>query len=594
MIAVVALVVVTVQVGSPPTPARAAAVTCNGTVRVFDGRADGSMWYFEHRAPTTGAFSWAGGKWTASGFTGPTVASVNGIVYFITTTGDLRKYAYNGTKWDGGGVVVGTGWQAWHADRRNPLTADTKGRLYAVDATGTLVMFDATVPRWDATAGIPLSYGWAGSRVVAAGDGVLYRIAPDGGLTRYRYDADAQRLYSPSGLTGSGWQSFAQVFSPGGDVLYGVLNGNLYWFRYDADTARWANNGFSKLVGTGWGGRLAVSATTSTCSIPAAPPVAAVTPVAADPGHALELSGAGAGFSYAYRDAQGRAVEARDNGDALVRVVLGDKTFVGDLSSATSRDAAGTEELLGVDASGALWLAEGTGTFGAWRPFGKGMRRALLTEAFAPADPVQALAVDGAGALWWRMRAAPHHRWLPWQQVATSVSGLGSAASATGGAYGVTAADWFTLERTGDTVKFQRGELPADFESVVTAEVSTLPATLFARQSGTGAPVSWGPLPTLTIGPAQMSATQLGNGQLGVTAVGTDGYVYVTTGSADTGEYHPWQRVGEKATGAAQLVAPNATTAHLAYLGQDGKLYHFTATVTAGSTQPLVFSGKGR
>ena len=91
-----------------------------------------------------------------------------------------------------------------------------------------------------------------------------------------------------------------------------------------------------------------------------------------------------------------------------------------------------------------------------------------------------------------------------------------------------------------------------------------------------------------------MSATQLGNGQLGVTAVGTDGYVYVTTGSADTGEYHPWQRVGESATGAVQLTAPNATTVQLAFAGQDGKIYHFTATVTAGSTQPLVFIGQGR
>lgn len=595
MAAVAALLVVTVQFSTPPTPTRAAAVSCTGTVKIFDGRADGSMWFYEHRAPATGDFAWVNGRWTASGFAGPTIAAAGGVVYYVTGTGELRKYTYNGTKWDGGGVVVGTGWQAWHGNRRNPITADTKGRLYTVDATGALVMFDPTVPRWDATAGVPLALGWAGSRVVAAGDGVLYKIEPSGALWRYRYDADAQRFLPPSTQTGAGWQAFDQVFSPGGDVLYGILRGVLYWFRYDADTGQWANNGYSKQVGTGWSGRLAVSATTGTCSIPAAPPVGAVTPVPADPAHALELSGTGTSFNYAYRDAQGRAVEARDNGDAVARAVLGDKAFAGDLSSATSRDAAGTEQLLGVDAAGSLWLAEGTGAFGGgWKPFGKGMRRAVLTEAVGPADPVQALAVDGAGDLWWRMRAAPRHRWLPWQRVATGVGGLTAAASASGGAYGITGSDWFTLERTGDVVRFQRGELPADFGSVVPAEVGTLPATVFARQTSTGKAVSWGPLPDLAVTTAPMSATQLGNGQVAVAAVGPFGYVYVTTGSPDTGEYHPWQRLGEQAAGAVQVVAPDAATAHLAYLGQDGKLYHFAAPVTAGDTAPLVFNGKGR
>ncbi len=597
MTAVVALLVVTVQFSGPPTPAQAAAVTCGGTVRVFDGRADGTMWYYEHKAPVTGDFAWVNGKRTGNGFFGPTVASVNGTIYYVTGTGELRKYAYDGTRWvNGAGVVVGTGWQAWHSDRRNPITADTKGRLYTIDATGTLVMFDTTVPRWDATAGIPLALGWAGARIVAAGDGVLYKIEPSGALWRYRYDADSQRFLPPTTYAaGAGWQSFDKIFSPGGDVLYGVLNGALHWYRYDADTGTWANNGYARQVGTGWSGRLGISATTGTCSIPPAPQVPAVTPVAADPAHALELSGTGTNFSYAYRDGQGRAVEARENGDTLQRSVLGAKVFAGNLSSATSRDAARTEQLLGVDASGALWLAEGTGVFGGgWKPFGKGMRAAVLTEAVGQNDPVQALAVDQAGDLWWRMRAAPHHRWLPWQRVATSVGGLTDGASAPSGAYGITGSEWFTLARTDDAVQVQRGELPPDFASVVAAEVSTLPATVFARQAGTGAAVSWGPLPELAVTTAPMSATELGNGQVAVAAVAATGYVYVTTGSAETGEYHPWQRLGEKAAGAVQVIAPTATSAHVAYLGQDGKLYHFTAPVTVGDTAPLEFSGKGR
>lgn len=590
MAVVAALVVVSVQFSS--APANAAPVTCTGTVRVFDGRADGSMYYYEHRAPATGDFSWTVGRLISVGFTGPTAASTDGTLYFVTSGGDLRRYRYDGTRWDNGGVVIGTGWQGWHGNRRNPLTVDTKGRLYTVDQFGTLLMYDQTVSPWDAGKGIPLQYGWAGARVVAAGDGVLYRIDMNGALSRYRYDADAQRLLSPAAPVGSGWQIFDQVFSPGGDVLYGTYNNNLYWYRYDADTGSWANNGYWRQVGSGWANRLAVSAVTSTCSIPATPAVAPVTPVAGSSTAPLQLSGNGGAFSYAYLDAQGRAVEARDNGDALTRTVLAGRTFAGDLSAATSRDPANTEELLGVDASGALWLAEGVGEFGPWQPFGKGMRRAVLTEAFAPSDPVQALAVDGAGGLWWRMRPAPYHRWMPWQLVARSVSDFSAAAAAPGGLYGVAGADWFTFERTGDTVRVQRDRLPADFDAVVPAETTALPATFFARQTSTGAPVSWGPLPQLPSSVtvrAPVTATQIGQDRVAVALLASDDNVYVTAGSPSTGAYDPWQRVGGKAATGPQLVA--GSTVELAFAGQDGRLYHFTAPVSAG---PLVFTGKGR
>jgi hypothetical protein len=225
------------------------------------------------------------------------------------------------------------------------------------------------------------------------------------------------------------------------------------------------------------------------------------------------------------------------------------------------------------------------------------MRRAVLTEALTQNDPVQALAVDSANRLWWRMRSAPHYRWLPWQQVPGGVMDFDSAAAGPGGTYGVSATSWFTLQRTGNTVTFTTGDVPADFESEVPAEVTKLPATLFARQASTGAPVSWGPLPALpagTVTTARMSATELGNGQLAVAAVGADGYVYVTTGAADAGQYQPWQRVGALASGAAQIIAPTATELHLAYFGQDGNLYHFTSAVSVGNTGPPEFIGRGR
>ena len=259
------------------------------------------------------------------GFTGPTVASVNGTVYLITATGDLRKYAYNGTRWDGGGTVVGTGWLAWHANRRNPLTADTKGRLYAVDATGhpRHVRHDrAEVGRHrrDPT-GLRLGR-------LTRGRGRRRRALPDRAgrrphplplrrrrpavLLARRTDRHRLAVVRPGLL--AGWRRPVRR-AQRQPLLVPVRRGHRDLGQQRILQARRHRLGRPPRRVRDHQHLLDPGRTDGPGG----------DPLAADPGHALELSGTGTGFSYAYRDAQGRAVEARDNGAALIRTVLGDK-----------------------------------------------------------------------------------------------------------------------------------------------------------------------------------------------------------------------------------------------------------------------------
>ncbi len=602
-----------------PVPAQAAPVTCTGTAKVFWSLPSGALWYYEHRAPATGDYNWAGGRQIGSGFTGRTVASTNGAVYLVNAAGELRRYRYDGTRWtDGAGTVVGTGWQGLLTDGRYQLTSDARGRLFAIDNYGVLMMFDETLSRWDFGKGLPLDIGWFGDRVVAGGDGVLYRIGQwNGELTRYRFDTDSARLIRTTASPG-GWDGLDPVFSPGGDVLYGAANGTLYWYRYDADTGTWANGGNGRVVGSGWGGSNTVTAAPGTCAVPAPAPVAPATPAPATTGGPLQLSGAAQYFGYTYRDAQGRAVELRETSDTTVtRTPVGTRTFVSDVSAATGQDQNITESLVALDSSGTAWLSEGNWQFSPdWRQFGRGMTRIALTEAVAPAYPPQAVGVDSGGKLWWRRQVStPNGRgWLAWQPGGV-VSDFQNAASSGTGVYGVAGDRWFDVDREGSDgfpIRYRNGALPqaADVSRVTAAEVTYTVRVLVARQRSTGQVVylrgsasgfdaAWQALPPLradgsvTVADVPLSATELSTGAVAIAAVGSDGHVYVTNGRVSTGAFGPWQRVGEPIAGAPQLVAPNFQDVQLGYRGQDGKVYHYGA-LTPDNTNPLVFNGAGR
>jgi hypothetical protein len=406
------------------------------------------------------------------------------------------------------------------------------------------------------------------------------------------------------------------VFSPGGDVLYGTANGHLYWYRFDADTGTWANGGNGRVVGDGWdGSNSSITATTGTCAVPAPAQVGAVTPAPATTGGPLQLAGAAQHYRATYRDAQGRAVELRETSDTTVHAqVLGTTTFASDLSATTAQDQDSTRSLVGLDSSGTAWLSDNTGPV--WRRFGKGMKRLALTEGISPSYMPQAVGVDGSGGLWSRRQAHTYSSsgWMPWQRVTGGVSDFRNVAGAFDGAYGVSGDRWFDMfpdPANGYRTKFRDGVLPqsAEVTGVISGEVTYTARVLVAKQTASGEAVylrgsatgfepAWRALPALpggvTLSDAPMSATELAvTGALAIAAVGSDGYVYVTSGLTGTGAFAPWQRVGEPIAGAPQLVTPYFEEVQLGYRGQDGKVYHYGA-LTPNNTEPLSFYGFGR
>jgi hypothetical protein len=152
----------------------------------------------------------------------------------------------------------------------------------------------------------------------------------------------------------------------------------------------------------------------------------------------------------------------------------------------------------------------------------------------------------------------------------------------------------------------------ADFIFPVATEVWANPGVLFARSrtdgkayalfaEGDGFAASWTALPPLVpdsalqVGSLPMSATEGGNLAITVAAYGADGRIYVTSQTGrGSHEFHPWQQIGEPAANAPGLISPNLGSVELAYRGQDGRFYHYTATAAPGDYRPLVFTGGGR
>lgn len=485
------------------------------------------------------------------------------------------------------------------------MSVDAQGRLFAVDYTQTLRVFDASVPQWNLESGTVLDIHWT-SAPIAAGNNVFYRQSGSD-LYRYRYDPDSQRLTGGVQPVGSGFDSGDHLFSPGGDVLYRVArDANLYWYRYDADTGTWANGGVGRLIGTNWGP--VITARSNTCATANPGPIGAVTPEPIDPARAFQGAGDEDGFAWTFITAPGPAKQVVGSHYGIPSSI-GNQQLASNLSSAT---VSGTKVVVGLDSTGQAWLSESGTTLGIWTKFGRGMTKIRLSES--DAFP-HAMATDSAGNLWWRQKRS--QGWTAWRQVFADAPfrGFLDVASADNLTFGVASAPgsdqadyWFSInENVGLT--FQYGAVPsaADFDLPTVVDYGYGPA-LVARHKATGQPylllgadsgfagATWTALPPLsgavTVN-APMATNQVGWGhRLAIAARGSDGYVYVTTRESD-GTYQPWQRVGEPAANAPALTDGRGMGMHLGYRGTDGKLYHFIDSRTPPPAGPLVFTGGG-
>ncbi|MFC4086652.1 tachylectin-related carbohydrate-binding protein [Amycolatopsis samaneae] len=254
---------------------------------VWSVRTDGGLWSYRHNDPAGGAYAWNQSSGAVgSGWTGRMLAAPGNVVYSINYKnsryheGDLVRWVWNGSSWSGGNVISDRPWLGWlDPAYRNRITVDANGNIYTDEADGNLYLhtYKPTTGAWTHT---KIDSGWGQyDSITAAGDGVLYARVADpkagGALRRFQFDAATGQWLQREKPVGVGWQHFSQIFSPGGDVLYGrgdFQNGQpvLRWYRYLPDTDTWAPgapDGMGKVVGNGWNTETDVSAQPDSCKL---------------------------------------------------------------------------------------------------------------------------------------------------------------------------------------------------------------------------------------------------------------------------------------------------------------------------------------
>lgn len=304
---------------SPPQ----STLECSASAAVYTTRSGGSAFFqYQHLEPETGVNSWGTprqiGTW---GITARHLAAPNGVIYNVNNAGEFRRMRWNGSSWDifANGQnyeIIDTGplWKNYSTDPyRNRITVDANGDIYTVEPDGNLHWRNYNPTTRTLTHRV-VDRGWdAYDLIAAAGDGVIYaRGGYHAEIDRYRYHAASQRLefdgWHMPGIVD--WRIFTRMFSPGGDILYGVTSaGDLQWYRYDEDVNRWFT-GSGRVVSTGWQSEVETFADPAGCRrvgspMPQRP---AVTPRPMTP--VTLLQSADGHVHYSYVDAEGRGVYA--------------------------------------------------------------------------------------------------------------------------------------------------------------------------------------------------------------------------------------------------------------------------------------------
>ncbi|HEX8237576.1 MAG TPA: tachylectin-related carbohydrate-binding protein [Abditibacteriaceae bacterium] len=196
-----------------------------------------------------------------------TAAPGSAYVYAITPDGRLQWRRHNGAA-NGGGpatlqnsVQVGHGWTNFRQ-----VFAAENGLIYTISDDGTLNWYQHNGFKTGAAANVAGS--WSGPREVASGwdsyknvfsggGNVIYAITQEGNLLWFRHKGAANGTNEWEGPRdiADNWANFKQVFSTGEGVLYAVTeDGKLLWHKHTgyADGAKtWAAE---RQVGHGWDG----------------------------------------------------------------------------------------------------------------------------------------------------------------------------------------------------------------------------------------------------------------------------------------------------------------------------------------------------
>ena len=247
-----------------------------GVAPIYSVHSNGDLWMFEYDDPSGGSFTWGQSYQIGSGWGGRTLAGPAGWVYSVTTGGALQLFHYNGSIWDdlGGGelrTLFSSGWSYTGSGTRNRITTDEDGVLYTLSSTGDLKawLYNTGTGAWDVQNALLDTGLTQYTAIYGSSRGVLYARTSTGALFRYYIDfwsSTTPRWVRPTAQIGSGWNALKGLTSPGADVLMGVAtNGNLYWYSYNPTNNTWAASA-GYVVGYGWGAELDVVAQCNACT----------------------------------------------------------------------------------------------------------------------------------------------------------------------------------------------------------------------------------------------------------------------------------------------------------------------------------------
>ncbi|WP_460402046.1 tachylectin-related carbohydrate-binding protein [Actinophytocola sediminis] len=414
-------------------PAESSTLQCAASVPMFRvSPTGGNMYLYHHLEPENGTNSWSptmpkigGPGWDL----GRPVAAPDGVVYLAFNDGNLRRYRWNGTSWDvfDGAwfkTIATGGWNRYlTAEYRDRITVDTEGHIYTVEPDGDLHWRSHNAATGQMQHRV-IGTGWSDYNLIAAaGRGIIFARSTAGLLYRFRYHADSDRWIQHAKHVGTGWQVYDQVFSGGGEVVYGMRrdiapNGALYWYRYDENTQAWISN-IPRSLGPGWLD-LTTTAYPDACqrvgtSVPARPTV----PVEPHPPVTLLLS-TNEHLHLSYIDPTGLGVYGEIASLDGPNGLAGIPGFTGVAgTTSTGENADGRIQILAngsdsehrasiQDQAGGIWT--GTIDYG-------GYLSTTATTARLTNNTLVACAQDGTGALWCRNQLNINRAFSAWRAV---------------------------------------------------------------------------------------------------------------------------------------------------------------------------------
>ncbi|BCY14751.1 hypothetical protein L3i22_098390 [Actinoplanes sp. L3-i22] len=219
-------VAVTTTMTSAPAFADA---SCTGNVSVYGTLADGRLTY-SVIDPDNGNLTHVVSSTATLGFTPKTIATLNFNTVLITSTGGTLYRVDITTNSDSlvfsTPVALGGGWT------HDLLTYDGHGHLYGI-AAGTLIQYVVSrdKPGTDQIGQRKvIGTGFTLKTLAGAGDDRIVGTTSDGQLLSYAIPDGGTWVRSQ--LDDRGWQSFANLLSPGGGLYYGKNpDGAMYWYE---------------------------------------------------------------------------------------------------------------------------------------------------------------------------------------------------------------------------------------------------------------------------------------------------------------------------------------------------------------------------